>query len=303
MAKCAVFESGNFARPDAGLSGPRASYPCGIARHDDGRRSCRSGPSDPVPTRSEASTRTAWPRQPPAGEPDRARRLKRGGTPSMRRSRQRRNRIDGQPATVSARSVRDRLGREDEEAPRPECERSFAEVAHARQAEVGLAKLDLKSIRRAGRCGVGAGTVDGWFELHASSPDSHEGALQPAIDYAAMAPGDRGLAEAGPAMRNCEGVSELCGNLLPNGARRQGRGVPHPLLANTLTAIAEGGATLSTRVTRARIEKYLRTNGGYLTPPPGSHASEWVEPASTNYRGYDVWELPPNTQGIAACRC
>jgi len=45
----------------------------------------------------------------------------------------------------------------------------------------------------------------------------------------------------------------------------------------------------------------MRDNGGYLTAADlAAHHSEWVEPVSTNYRGYDVWELPPNTQGVAA---
>ena len=45
----------------------------------------------------------------------------------------------------------------------------------------------------------------------------------------------------------------------------------------------------------------MRANGGYLTAADlAAHHSEWVEPVSTNYRGYDVWELPPNTQGVAA---
>jgi gamma-glutamyltranspeptidase/glutathione hydrolase len=45
----------------------------------------------------------------------------------------------------------------------------------------------------------------------------------------------------------------------------------------------------------------MRANGGYLTASDlAAHRSEWVEPVSTNYRGYDVWELPPNTQGVAA---
>jgi gamma-glutamyltranspeptidase/glutathione hydrolase len=69
-----------------------------------------------------------------------------------------------------------------------------------------------------------------------------------------------------------------------------------------LSAIAAGGRDAFYRGDIAqRIEKYLRANGGYLTAADlAAHRSEWVEPVSTNYRGYDVWELPPNTQGIAA---
>ena len=50
--------------------------------------------------------------------------------------------------------------------------------------------------------------------------------------------------------------------------------------------------------------KYMKGekgNGGFLSYEDlASHKSEWVEPVSANYRGYDVWELPPNGQGIAA---
>jgi len=45
----------------------------------------------------------------------------------------------------------------------------------------------------------------------------------------------------------------------------------------------------------------MKKNNGYLSyEDMATHHSEWVEPLSTNYRGYDVWELPPNSQGIAA---
>jgi gamma-glutamyltranspeptidase/glutathione hydrolase len=47
--------------------------------------------------------------------------------------------------------------------------------------------------------------------------------------------------------------------------------------------------------------KYIKEQGGFLSMKDlKDHTSEWVEPVSTNYRGYDVWELPPNGQGIAA---
>ena len=46
---------------------------------------------------------------------------------------------------------------------------------------------------------------------------------------------------------------------------------------------------------------YMKSQGGFLSYQDlSSHTSEWVEPVSANYRGYDVWELPPNGQGIAA---
>jgi len=50
-----------------------------------------------------------------------------------------------------------------------------------------------------------------------------------------------------------------------------------------------------------RIVKFSRANGGRFSMRDfRDHTADWVEPVSTDYRGYDVWELPPNGQGIAA---
>ena len=47
--------------------------------------------------------------------------------------------------------------------------------------------------------------------------------------------------------------------------------------------------------------KLMKAQGGLLAYDDlAAHKGEWVEPVSTNYRGYDVWELPPNGQGLAA---
>src|SRR5690625_7906365 len=50
-----------------------------------------------------------------------------------------------------------------------------------------------------------------------------------------------------------------------------------------------------------KIVEFSNETGGYLSLEDfAEHRSEWVEPISVNYRGYDVWELPPNGQGIVA---
>jgi len=75
----------------------------------------------------------------------------------------------------------------------------------------------------------------------------------------------------------------------------------NPYLATTLEKIGKGGRNaFYAGEIAARIESHMRTAGGFLTTQDlAEHSSEWVEPVSTSYRGYDVWELPPNGQGIA----
>jgi len=76
----------------------------------------------------------------------------------------------------------------------------------------------------------------------------------------------------------------------------------NPDLAATLRAIAsEGRNTFYRGSIAARICEYSLSVGGMLRPDDlSTNTSTWIEPVSTNYRGYDVWELPPNGQGIAA---
>lgn len=75
----------------------------------------------------------------------------------------------------------------------------------------------------------------------------------------------------------------------------------NPALARTLETIAKKGrAGFYEGEVAQTIETFMRERGGYLTREDlAAHHSEWVDPISTNYRGYDVWELPPNTQGVA----
>jgi gamma-glutamyltranspeptidase/glutathione hydrolase len=170
-----------------------------------------------------------------------------------------------------------------------------------------LKKLNSSTIPPTGPLPVSVpGAVDGWFELHAKFGKlPMKELLQPAISYARNGfPVTEVIAEGWE--RNARALSKYPGFAdvyMPKGrAPAKGEIFRNPLLANTLSAIAEGGRDAFYKGDIARrIESYMRDNGGYLTAADlAAHRSEWVTPASTNYRGYDVWELPPNTQGVTA---
>lgn len=72
--------------------------------------------------------------------------------------------------------------------------------------------------------------------------------------------------------------------------------------AATLTEIAETNAESFYRGNLAeKISSFIAQHSGFLTADDlASFKPEWVNPIATNYRGYDVWEIPPNGQGIVA---
>ena len=150
------------------------------------------------------------------------------------------------------------------------------------------------------------GTVDGWFELHQKFGRlPMKELLQPAIDYARNGfPVTEVIADGWAAnAKLLKQYPNYADTFMPDGrAPAKGEVFRNPLLADTLARIGEGGRDAFYKGDIARrIEQYMRANGGYLTAADlAAHHSEWVQPVSTNYRGYDVWELPPNTQGVAA---
>ena len=91
--------------------------------------------------------------------------------------------------------------------------------------------------------------------------------------------------------------------LLLDGKRapRFGEVFRNPRLAATYRRLAAEGVDAFYRGDIARsIVAFSESHGGYFSLRDFSeHTSDWIEPVSTNYRGYDVWELPPSGQGIA----
>ena len=150
------------------------------------------------------------------------------------------------------------------------------------------------------------GTVDGWFALHdrfGKLPMKDD--LAPAIAYAREGfPVTQLIAYywklSVPRLSKFPGFTE---QMTLNGrAPAEGEIWKNPNLANTLEAIAKGGRDAFYKGNIAHtIADYIKAQGGFLSYEDlASHHGEWVEPVSTNYRGVDVWELPPNGQGIAA---
>jgi gamma-glutamyltranspeptidase/glutathione hydrolase len=150
------------------------------------------------------------------------------------------------------------------------------------------------------------GCVDGWFELNRRFGTMEmKTILQPAIDYAREGfPVTELIAyywESGArALKQYPNVADV---YMPGGkAPAKGEIFRNPNLAATLEKIAVGGRDAFYKGEIARIiDRFMKEQDGFLSYEDlAAHTSEWVEPVSTNYRGYDVWELPPNGQGIAA---
>ena len=150
------------------------------------------------------------------------------------------------------------------------------------------------------------GAVDGWFALHArfgALPMAE--VLAPTIGYARDGhPVHQTVAYywdlSVPRLAKWPGFSEQF--TLGGRAPRTGEIWKNPNLADTLQKIADGGRDAFYKGAIARaIDAYFKANGGFLGfDDLATHTGEWVEPVSANYRGVDVWELPPNGQGIAA---
>jgi len=150
------------------------------------------------------------------------------------------------------------------------------------------------------------GAVDGWFELHGRYGRlDMKDILAPVIAYARDGfPVSEVIAHYFQSNKARIGhYSGFAETYMPNGdVPKKGEMFRNPRLANTLEAIAENGRDEFYKGDIARrIDAYMAEQGGLLNYDDlAAHRSEWVTPVSTNYRGWDVYELPPSGQGIAA---
>ncbi len=150
------------------------------------------------------------------------------------------------------------------------------------------------------------GCVSGWEALaQRFGKLKFDRTLKPAIEYA-----ENGFAVSEIIARGWRSSEsslkewpDSATTYLPGGrAPREGELFRNPNLAESYRRIAAGGADAFYQGTIAeRIVAFSEANGGFFSMRDfKDHRCDWVEPVSTTYRGYEIWELPPNGQGIAA---
>lgn len=177
-------------------------------------------------------------------------------------------------------------------------------------AGLSIEFLQAKGIMQMPQAGIHSvttpGAVDGWDQLLSRfGRMTFAEVLAPAIQYA-----EEGFpVTEWSGLRWLHGEKALAGDpaaqhtFLPHGrAPRFGEVVRNPELASSLKQMAVGGrqAFYEGQIARS-IVKTSEHHGGALTPADlAEYSSEWVEPISTTYRGWTVYEIPPNGQGIAA---
>jgi gamma-glutamyltranspeptidase/glutathione hydrolase len=177
------------------------------------------------------------------------------------------------------------------------------------QMKAELAKLHRQTIPPLGMLPISVpGCVDAWAELHKKFGKLKLSAdLAPAIRYA-----EEGFPVTdliayywafGPRLYKGLPGAFLETYTLDGQGRTPAKGdiFKNPALATTLRLIGERGRDGFYKGEIAdKIDAFMRANGGFLRKTDlEKHNSTWVEPVSVNYRGYDVFELPPNGQGIA----
>ena len=152
------------------------------------------------------------------------------------------------------------------------------------------------------------GAVEGWYKIHERFGKlPWKDLFQSAIAYA-----DQGFpvtevideSWSDPAnLKKIRAYPESVRVFLPNGGPpKQGDLFQNPDMAKTLRLIAqEGPAAFYKGPIAAALLKTSQSLGGTMTATDlASFSSEWVQPISTDYRGWRVYELPPNSQGMAA---
>ncbi|MCL4154160.1 UNVERIFIED_CONTAM: hypothetical protein GTU68_029437, partial [Idotea baltica] len=168
-------------------------------------------------------------------------------------------------------------------------------------------KKGMEKVPSHGRLSVSVpGCVDGWFALHerfGSKPMAE--ILAPTIRYAEEgAPITEVIAYYWA--RSVRGLQVFPGFTeqftIDGRAPRKGELWRNPGIASTLRQLVEGGRDAFYKGAIGKtIGEYMQANRGFLSAADmAAHKGEWVDPVSTSYRGVELWELPPNGQGIAA---